>query len=69
VKTTERLHDLGQSLWLDNITCRVPTNGALRRYIREYSVTGLTSNLTIFPDTSLRACSWREEFDSLILIE
>lgn len=48
MKTTQRLHDLGQSLWLDNITRELLTNGALRRYIREYSVTGLTCNPTIF---------------------
>jgi transaldolase len=48
VKTTQRLHDLGQSLWLDNITRELLTNGTLRRYIHEYSVTGLTSYPTIF---------------------
>ena len=48
MKTTERLHDLGQSLWLDNIARELLTNGTLRRYIREYSVTGLTSNPAIF---------------------
>ena len=43
-----RLHDLGQSLWLDNITRGLLTSGTLRRYIEEWSVTGLTSNPTIF---------------------
>ncbi len=42
------LHDLGQSLWLDNITRDLLSNGTLRRYIAESSVTGLTSNPTIF---------------------
>ncbi len=45
---TQRLHDLGQSLWLDNITRGLLTSGTLRRYIEEWSVTGLTSNPTIF---------------------
>jgi transaldolase len=48
VKTTRRLHELGQSLWLDNITRGLLTDGTLRRYIAEFSVTGLTSNPTIF---------------------
>ncbi len=42
------LHDLGQSLWLDNITRDLLSTGTLRRYINELSVTGLTSNPTIF---------------------
>ena len=41
---TQQLHDLGQSLWLDNITRGILDNGTLRRYIDELSVTGLTSN-------------------------
>ncbi len=45
---TQKLHDLGQSLWLDNITRELLTNGALAHYISEMSVTGLTSNPTIF---------------------
>jgi transaldolase len=48
MKATQKLHDLGQSLWLDNITRDLLTSGALRRYIEELSVTGLTSNPTIF---------------------
>ena len=48
MKATKRLHDLGQSLWLDNITRGLLTQGTLRRYIDEFSVTGLTSNPTIF---------------------
>jgi len=45
---TKTLHDLGQSLWLDNITREILDNGTLRRYIDDLSVTGLTSNPTIF---------------------
>ena len=45
---TRKLHDLGQRLWLDNITRELMTSGTLARYISELSVTGLTSNPTIF---------------------
>jgi transaldolase len=48
MKATALLHDLGQSLWLDNITRDLLTSGSLKRYIDELSVTGLTSNPTIF---------------------
>jgi transaldolase len=48
MKPTRQLHELGQSLWLDNITRGVLRDGTLRRYISELSVTGLTSNPTIF---------------------
>jgi transaldolase len=48
MKATKKLHDLGQSLWLDNITRDLLTSGTLKRYIDELSVTGLTSNPTIF---------------------
>src|SRR3989441_751452 len=48
MKATETLHDRGQSLWLDNITRDLLETGTLKRYIDELSVTGLTSNPTIF---------------------
>jgi transaldolase len=48
MKPTQQLHDLGQSLWLDNITRGLLTNGTFRRYIGELSITGLTSNPSIF---------------------
>ena len=48
MKTTEQLHALGQSLWLDNITRGLLVDGTLRRYINDFSITGLTSNPTIF---------------------
>ncbi|MEO8062995.1 MAG: transaldolase [Pseudomonadota bacterium] len=51
---TQKLHDLGQSLWLDNITRVLLTSGKLREYIRDLSITGLTSNPTIF-DNALKA--------------
>ena len=48
MKATQQLHNLGQSLWLDNITRDLLDNGTLERYIAELAVTGLTSNPTIF---------------------
>ena len=48
MKTTRKLHELGQSLWLDNITRDLLNDGTLARYIEDLSVTGLTSNPTIF---------------------
>jgi len=48
VNSTKQLHELGQSLWLDNITRALLTSGTLRRYIRDLSITGLTSNPSIF---------------------
>jgi transaldolase len=50
MKPTQTLHELGQSLWLDNITRDILDNGTLRRYVDELSVTGLTSNPTIFDE-------------------
>jgi transaldolase len=48
MKATQMLHEIGQSLWLDNITRDLLDSGTLERYIDELSVTGLTSNPTIF---------------------
>ena len=48
MNAAQQLHDVGQSLWLDNITRALLKSGALSRYIREFAVTGLTSNPTIF---------------------
>jgi transaldolase len=48
MKATQLLHNLGQSIWLDNITRDLLDQGTLKRYIDELSVTGLTSNPTIF---------------------
>ncbi len=53
MKATQQLHDLGQSLWLDNITRGLLADGTLSHYIRDLSVTGLTSNPTIF-DNAIR---------------
>jgi transaldolase len=48
MNATRNLHDLGQSLWLDNITRGLLDSGTLARHIRDFSVTGITSNPTIF---------------------
>jgi transaldolase len=56
VNPTQQLHELGQSLWLDNITRGLLTSGTLRRYIGDLSVTGLTSNPSIF-DLAIRNSS------------
>src|ERR1700730_3886115 len=48
MKATKLLHNAGQSLWLDNITRALLTSGGLKRYIDEFSITGLTSNPTIY---------------------
>jgi transaldolase len=48
MKATEELHELGQSIWLDNITREMLDTGQLQAYIDDYSVTGLTSNPSIF---------------------
>jgi transaldolase len=59
---TQELHDLGQSLWIDNIDRPMLSSGTLRRYIDELSVTGLTSNPTIFE----AAISSSDEYDDSI---
>src|SRR6516225_12204347 len=53
MKPTQNLHDIGQSLWLDNITRGLLTSATLRRYRDEFAITGLTSDPTIF-DHALR---------------
>jgi transaldolase len=50
MRFTQQLHDLPQSLWLDNITRGLLDQGTLQRYIDDFSVTGLTSNPTIFDE-------------------
>ena len=68
MKATQLLHNLGQSIWLDNITRDLLNNGTLERYINQLSVTGLTSNPTIFDhaiknssayDSGIRECQSR----------
>ena len=66
VKATERLHELGQSLWLDNITRDLLTSGTLQRYINELSVTGLTSNPSIFDHAVTHSASYDAEIRRLM---
>jgi transaldolase len=64
MKATQQLHDLGQSLWLDNITRDLLTSGTLARYVDELSVTGLTSNPTIFDHAIAKGTA----YDAAILV-
>jgi transaldolase len=64
-KATQELHNLGQSLWLDNITRDLLDNGTLKRYIDEFSVTGLTSNPTIFEHAISKSKSYDNEIGRL----
>lgn len=61
MKATKTLHDLGQSLWLDNITRELLNSGTLKRYIDELSVTGLTSNPTIFDNAIKNSAMYDED--------
>ncbi len=58
MKATSLLHDLGQSIWLDNITRDLLNSGTLKSYIEELSVTGLTSNPTIFDQAIKKSSSY-----------
>src|ERR1700722_9840069 len=66
MKATQELHNLGQSLWLDNITRDLLDNGTLKRYIDEFSVTGLTSNPTIFEHAISKSKSYDAEIGRLL---
>src|SRR5215469_7507187 len=61
MKATQILHDEGQSLWLDNITRDLLDNGTLKKYIDELSVTGLTSNPTIFDHAIKKSSTYDAE--------
>jgi len=60
MRATQKLHEIGQSLWLDNITRGLLTSGTLQRYRDEFAVTGLTSNPTIF-DHAIRNADFYDE--------
>ncbi|MGZ5157084.1 MAG: transaldolase [Caldimonas sp.] len=62
---TEKLHALGQSLWIDNITRQMLDDGTLARYIGELSITGLTSNPTIFEHAIGKGTSYDEQIATL----
>ena len=61
MRATQLLHNLGQSIWLDNITRDLLTSGTLQKYINEFSVTGLTSNPTIFEHAIKNSKSYDED--------
>jgi transaldolase len=63
---TKQLHDLGQSLWLDNITRDLLNSGTLKRYINDLSVTGLTSNPTIFDNAIAKSTWYDDEIQKLV---
>jgi transaldolase len=66
MNATQELHNLGQSLWLDNITRDLLDNGTLKRYIDEFSITGLTSNPTIFEHAISKSKSYDAEIGPLL---
>jgi transaldolase len=65
MRATDLLHNLGQSLWLDNITRDLLDSGTLKRYIDELSITGLTSNPTIFDHAVTHSKSYDSEIRRL----
>ena len=66
MKPTQLLHDFGQSLWLDNITRDLLNSGTMKRYIDELSVTGLTSNPTIFDNAIRKSSVYDSEIRRLV---
>ena len=66
MKPNELLHNLGQSIWLDNITRDLLDTGTLKRYIEEFSVTGLTSNPTIFDHAIAHSRSYDPDIRRLV---
>jgi transaldolase len=66
MKATQTLHNLGQSIWLDNITRDLLDSGTLKRYIGDLSVTGLTSNPTIFDHAIAHSKSYDSEIRRLV---
>jgi transaldolase len=65
MKPTQSLHELGQSLWLDNITRTMLDEGTLEHYVDEYSITGLTSNPTIFDKAISKGNAYDEQIAAL----
>jgi len=65
MKPTRKLHELGQSLWLDNVTRELLNSGTLKRYIADLSVTGLTSNTTIFDKAIKNSAMYDEDISRL----
>jgi len=66
MKATQQLNKLGQSLWLDNITRQMLNDGTLKKYIDELSITGLTSNPTIFDAAISKSDLYDDDIASLV---
>ena len=66
MKATKRLHELGQSLWLDDISRKLLNSGTVDRYIREFDVTGLTSNPSIFAKSIKDSTDYDESIAELV---
>jgi transaldolase len=66
MSATKQLHDAGQSLWLDNITRDAVNDGTIARYIEELSLTGLTSNPTIFEQALRSGDAYDEQTSELL---
>ena len=66
MKPTQALHELGQSLWIDDITRDMLDSGTLKKYIDNFSVTGLTSNPTIFDNAISKSASYDPEIKRLM---
>jgi transaldolase len=66
VKATQKLHDTGQSLWIDDITRDMLDSGTLKKYIDDFSVTGLTSNPTIFDKAVSKSASYDQTIRKLL---
>lgn len=66
MKATQQLNKLGQSLWIDNITRQMLDSGTLKKYIDELSVTGLTSNPTIFDHAMTKGDSYNDDMARLL---
>ena len=66
MKPTQKLRDLGQSLWLDNITRELLNSGTLKRYIDDLSVTGLTSNPTIFDNAIKNSAMYDQDVSASV---
>ena len=65
MKATETLHNVGQSLWLDNITRDLLTSSTLKRYIDTLSITGLTSNPTIFDQAISKSTAYDHDIRAM----
>ena len=66
MKATQKLHALGQSIWLDNITRDLLNSGMLRDYLNKFSLTGLTSNPSIFDHAIGNSTAYDEDIQKVI---